>query len=652
MSEKDVNDLATNNLLEILRGKKSADEVGKAGSSALEAGSSAKAADTSAKEAAFSDTVTEEKPQSEQAPADLPESDVSEEAGDTKAPKAKRSFDFIPDLANILQNMMQTKKGVLALDIGNDSIKYVTIEQSKGFEKLTGYNMLRIPRDNLNEDPKPEDIKIALGRLLEEVNLSEWDVVTAVSGQKVSIKHISLPKMPKGELANAIIWNAKKELPFPKETAHVDYRILGETEEKGVPKLSVICGIVDEGELNNHLKLLDNFNIVPTKVIPIPLAAFNSYKSQFGAAPLEDGIVIDIGDKNSFIIFINNGIIQFVRELNIGGKEITAGMVGTISTIDGMVRINEMMADRLKQNYGFPDETSQNETEEGIPLMQVSSIVRPTLERLSSQIIRSIDYFRNKFGQEEHDIIYLAGGTALMKNFDVFLSEYTGKDVKLIDPFKTMVISHSLDDLEDLKANAPLFSMCRGIAVKEKDEINLLPAELKMLPKLQEYYRYIKLAVTLTLIIMSVFSFLSYKQYSIAKGGRREISNELNKLSPVTQEIIRLGDDKSAIEGRISLFMNQLSSITSTVDALSILKMLSAETPEYITITSIVIAPEGDRSVIVYLYYNREDRFNAEFKIDQFGIIIQKTGLFSFVETPNEGNAVGETKMFSIKCRL
>jgi len=61
-----------------------------------------------------------------------------------------------------------------------------------------------------------------------------------VSGSGVQIKRISIPSLPKNELKEAVRWEIKNYLPFPVETAQIDFHILNEYVEDNIKKLDLI----------------------------------------------------------------------------------------------------------------------------------------------------------------------------------------------------------------------------------------------------------------------------------------------------------------------------------------------------------------------------------------------------------------------------
>ena len=95
--------------------------------------------------------------------------------------------------------------------------------------------MKEIPPNKDKEDVNA--ISEILKALVKEVGLKTRKVNLTVSGSGVQMKRISVPSLPKAELKEAVRWEMKDHLPFPVETAEIDFHILNEYVENNVKKL-------------------------------------------------------------------------------------------------------------------------------------------------------------------------------------------------------------------------------------------------------------------------------------------------------------------------------------------------------------------------------------------------------------------------------
>jgi len=624
--QNDKRELATNKLLEILRTGKEAD---------------------SGKE------KTEEIPEMKE---EIPEPliDKSDEEQQAVAEKKKVSFSGLIDIAvDRVKKIINPQKGILALDIGSNSVKYVIVKNVGDETIVTELNFKRLE----SAEKSPQEIKelkiAAVKELISPDMIEENDIISTVYGPKVSIRRITMPKVGRKEQHDAILWNAKKDLPFAPETALIDYEISGEVEEKGIPKLEIFVAAADNAVITEHLDLLKKAGIIPFKIIPVALALFNSYLNIFRGAKIEDGAIIDIGAENSYIIFVNEGKLQFAREISTGGNDITKGMIGSISTQSGVVKIGNNKAEELKIKYGIPEADSFRETPEGIPLSHISSLMTPVIERIASQIQRSLDYFRNKFPYDEPERIYLSGGTSMLKNFDVFLSETLGKEIKTFSPFDYIDIADTIPEKDASKLNALLFSVTTGMTFEAKGGLNLLPAELKIIPMLKLQKRIIKIAAIFLTVFLVSASGLTYLDYKQSSDELNQIKTQQGSVGKFFQHYSELQNQINMMKQKNNEFLKDLNQVGKVPDVVHILKVLSNETPDYITLNSLEISEEGITSVTIEGSIKNKG-YNSEMLLADYSIKLQESGIFNRIE-PFEGQPEDELSMnykFKIVCLL
>ena len=127
----------------------------------------------------------------------------------------------------------------IGLDIGSHSIKLVGLQMTSKGPFLTHAGIKEIPYGDQREDPAfvSETVKA----LFRETGLKSGKVNLTVSDPGIHIRRIILPSMPKLELREAVRWEMKNHLPFPVESAQIDYLILEEATDKDLKRLDLIA---------------------------------------------------------------------------------------------------------------------------------------------------------------------------------------------------------------------------------------------------------------------------------------------------------------------------------------------------------------------------------------------------------------------------
>ena len=601
---KDKKELATNRLLEILRGD-------------------------SAQETA--PLVDEQLALSDEEQAAL--SGEVQVAGDTEpAPHGAEKLSIVHSLIDAIltkaQNIIKLKKGIIGIDIGSDSIKYVYCIKEKKNYIVKDIGIRKI-EEHYTGDPKKkiENIKKAIDELISEELKKTSSIATTVFGPNVSIKKITLPKLQKKEMKDAIIWNAKKDLQFSGDDATFDYRILGKVEEQGIEKTEVLVAAAENSLINERIQFFNSLSIEPAKILAIPLSIYSNFLHFAGDPENSNGAVIDIGLKMTNIIFVQDGNLQFAREISIGGDDITEAMVGTLSGSDGVVKIDKEEAERLKFVYGIPPEDAVRTTEHGISLNQIASVMRPALERLLVQIQRSFDFYRTKFPYEEPDKVYLTGGTALLKNIKGFLAEGLNKDVEVLNPFKGVIVDQKLEEEKNVSEVAPSLAVAVGSVFSDAESINLLPQELKdkMLFAVQK--KILSVAAAFIFFIMILMSVFVYSEF-------RSVSAQLTQLQTAKQPGDALQAQRMQFAGQINKLKNEqiadrqnFEAFAGTIQIIDYLKLLSTLTPHYIVLESVIVDLH-ESNMLNLLGRINVDISETEFFLSHYLRQLENSGLF------------------------
>ncbi len=558
----------------------------------------------------------------------------------------KLSFKTLLDTVfNKAKELVIPNRGIIGIDIGSDSIKYVLIEEEKKKHVLKDMGTRKIEGVLPNDpDSRNAAIQSALKDMIPEDMRKKGDFAVSIFGPNVSIKKINLPQLPKKEIVDAIEWNAKKELPFPAENAKVDHVILGPVMEGGVEKTEVLVAAVDQGIIVEETERFKSLDIEPIKILPVPLSIYYNFLRCIGGGKDISGVIIEIGATVSNIIFVQNGNLQFAREISIGGDDISEGMIGTISTMDGVIKIDKEEAERLKYVYGIPELESTEVIDKGVTLNQISSLMRPSLERLLTQIQRSFDYYRSKFpGLGDIDTVYISGGTALMKNFPEYLADGLGKEVKILNPLQDVVIDKKLEEEKDPVSVSPSLTVALGNVFSDIKGVNLVPEEFKLKVVYDIQKRIVGIAAAVVLLVLTTFSV-----FIMLDNGK--ISDELTELrgqnidTSEFDESRRLQQEVNTLTQTVETDRAKMDNLTGGEDLVDYLKLLSSITPDYITIQSISLlssagmtrrmtiegwieVSRSDNQVYLADFNNKLERSNFFSKVDPFEIVEEEEQL-------------------------
>lgn len=325
-------------------------------------------------------------------------------------------------------------KRAAGIDIGTSSIKLIELEDKKGHLELTRCSLNRIVDG---------DIKSALKDLLSLTKLSLKRVNVSLSGPSVIVRYIEMPPMKKDELKSAIKFEAEKYIPFNINDSIIDCAMLDKTAS-GANRVLLVAA--KKNEVNNLLGIFKEVGLEINAIDIDSFAFLNSFQ-RLGIENKEEEktyALINMGARFSNMNIITKGNVYFTRDILWGGADIT-------NRIKGAMGISLQEAEALKQR---PAEKRE----------EVVNIITNVLERLSSQIRISFDYFESQFGKNVGRL-YISGGASYLFNIVDFLKDSLGIDIVMWNPFSGIRILESIEEIEGFPA---LFAVAVGLALRRR----------------------------------------------------------------------------------------------------------------------------------------------------------------------------------------
>ncbi len=476
----------------------------------------------------------------------------------------------------------------IGLDIGSHSIKLVGLKMTSKGPFLTCVGMKEIPPDKDKEDVSA--LSEILKALVAEVGLKTKRVNLTVSGSGVQVKRISVPSLPKAELKEAVRWEMKKYLPFPIETAEIDFHILNEYVEDNVKKLKLIAVACPKHLIDRTLSIAERAGLQPIHLDVAPFALWNTLSVWNQLKKEETVALIDLGAEKTGIYVFKDGILQFSREVTPAGADITRAIMEGIGPEGEPERIFER-AEGIKQEMGIPSEPYQERTSDtSTSLSKISFLVRPVSERLSAEIGRSFDYYKAQFNEERIDKLLLTGGGANLRNIVSYLAGELRLPIEHFNPLSDILFDPRRIGTQFLNQMGSRFAVVVGVAISEPERIELLPAKEPFLSKVQVVKSIPVLAPGIALLIflgialyMNAHVNAIQKEINMKKAKLADLDARQAKLKMLKEKDIQLKE-------KLSQFP---SSILVPVPHRDILREVSQIVPDNITLTLLSVQNKG-----------------------------------------------------------
>jgi type IV pilus assembly protein PilM len=490
-----------------------------------------------------------------------------------------------------LRNLFSFLQGnlIVGLDLGSRYFKYVALSKTRTGYQLEDYDCAEVRRlpAELSEPEREKQLAAQVENFLSGKPLRNCRITSAVSGLEVLFRHHVLPRMPKKDLAGAVPWATRKDLPFPVETALIDYAVLGTRKEGNAEKLEVAAIATPASVVERHLAPLRSQHATPQKVSTVAVALWNllMQKDSSRQGETKNLLVIDIGAISTHMIFIEDGRLLYAREITTAGDEFTEALTSTVYAEGRDIVLSPNDAEALKQQQGLPLPENQGTTEGGIPFAQITIMLRPVVDRLANEIQRSLDYYREKFKAGPISMIYLTGGGAQLRNLASALASQLGIAAEVFNPLQ-LVQTNKFQKDEKLPIVAPQLAVAIGLALDRRKELNLLPAALKGAFQMRaalRYFRYVAALGVIAITCVTGFEYFRSKQFS---DDLLRLQLEYNRLLPRQQHFVELLHRRDELQNHLAAYQSHIR-IRLTVP--QHLQALSNLVPPSLVLTSIDI---------------------------------------------------------------
>jgi type IV pilus assembly protein PilM len=282
----------------------------------------------------------------------------------------------------------------------------------------------------------------SLRELIKKAKIKTKDAAIGIAGHSsVIIKRVSLPEMSEEELSESIKFEAEQYIPFDIEDVNLDFQILGPKEEPG--QMDVMLVAIKKDIINEYLSVVKEAGFNPVIVDVNSFALENIYEVNYEIEPDKNIALVNIGASTINMNILKGGISVFTRDSAVGSNLHT-----------------EALQREFNLTYENAERLKKGEPVENVSPQDAQSVMELASEEIIGEVNRSLEYFH-----EDVNEIVLSGGCALIKEFPRLLAEKAGIEVRVIEPFRNIIIPKRFD-VTYLEEIVPLAAVAAGLALR------------------------------------------------------------------------------------------------------------------------------------------------------------------------------------------
>ncbi|MFQ6079983.1 MAG: type IV pilus assembly protein PilM [Thermodesulfobacteriota bacterium] len=378
--------------------------------------------------------------------------------------------------------------------------------------------------------------------LLKAVGFKKGRLVSIISSQDLNVRCISLPPMPRRELKEAVKWEMGKHLSFPLEEAKIDYWMLGRTKSDEREQVHLLVSALRKVDIDHLFALMKKAGIQLSLFTPKAGALWNAFQRAKESIPHESVGLIDLGGTKTYIMIIRRGILQFTREIPIGGRHITEAIMEVISPDETSSISRYEVAEGIKEKWGIPQGMASNGAESGVSSERVYVAIRPILERLVAEIDRSFEFYKQEFNESTVEKVYLSGGTAKLANLEEYLASGLGLPVGGF---------HSLFEGSSDRDVGPELIVAFGAALEER---GISRRDIRFIPALRKEIMVMPLVVAFGMTAALGTYWSVDKRYKSLRRAVEQKKRLLTQLETQMRQIVPLRETREKLVEELSLY--------------------------------------------------------------------------------------------------
>jgi len=348
---------------------------------------------------------------------------------------------------------------LMAVDISSAAIKLVELGKTRDGFELKSMAIVPLPRDTIVESEIIDSMTVtrAIKDAVQIASPDSRNVVFAVSGNALIIKTVSMPLMSEMELEETIEFEANQHIPYDIEDVHLDFQIMGGSEDGAEMEVALVACKRDVIEAYQQVIYEAGLTVkcVDCAVFAAENAAellldqvINSGEDVSDEQEQEQvHALANIGANFININIMHHGQMAFVRDQFFGGNRLT-------QQIQEAHDISFPAAEKMKmENFSGIDE----------------AVVEHYFTALADELVRTLDFYAIGHAEFPVQKLFLSGGASLVPGTAEQVQQRLGIETRVLNPFSVIKASPNKFDAGYLEQIGPMMMVPVGLALRGFD---------------------------------------------------------------------------------------------------------------------------------------------------------------------------------------
>lgn len=345
-------------------------------------------------------------------------------------------------------DLFRKKYQFIGIDVGPSSIKFVELKAKSG----NSYEVVRLGNVPTAADllvnnvvAQPQIAAEAIQKHILTFDTSEHRASFSIPAPIAFTKKAKMQQMSYADFKQNLEFEAVSLIPHAINAVYLDSHVIGES---GKGQMDVMLIVVKREIVDKFADVMQRAGIEPGIADVEYFAVQNAFEANYPELHDKTVALIELGSKYAAINIVKSGSSLFCGEINIGGNNISESLAEVFG-----ISLDE--AERLKQLEQVGDERMRE---------AALDILEKNVEHLASEMNRQLNFFASAADLDSGiDLIMLSGGAAHTRGLPEALSQKTGIQTSVLDPFHAIEISPSF--AESIRARSS-YTVSVGLALR------------------------------------------------------------------------------------------------------------------------------------------------------------------------------------------
>ena len=295
---------------------------------------------------------------------------------------------------------------VLGLDLGSYSVK--AVEMRAG---LRGVEFVRCEEMVVPGSAAAEEREATIQLFIAQRGLPREFVVTSLSAERVTQRHLRFPFAGGRRLGPAISFEIEEDLPFPLSGMQLTHdEVLARPDQT-----DVLAILAPTPEIEAYLTSLRRLEVEP-RILEITGCVLGNLSRYLELAD-SGKLLLDLGHQTTDLCLLVDGKPVLLRSIPIAGKHFTQALATDL-------KVTTEEAEQIKHEEGIQNRPGASAR---------SPQLRALLDRLSRETLRSVQSATSDpLDPISPSEILLVGGSALLEGLPEFFRERTGMPCRVL----------------------------------------------------------------------------------------------------------------------------------------------------------------------------------------------------------------------------